>query len=88
VLLVTKWLHSLQCQTSGDTILEPKAQALLRRAKAMLEADDDLPDSRSLAAGVARSFAKYYDDVWVWGITVELARMLRQLADTFDALCP
>lgn len=87
VLLLTKCLHVIEMrQCQGFPLHETETQ-MVQRVSSMLAEEDVslLSKPSSLAAILAQSFAEYYDDTWVWGVTPKLGRMLRQLADHYDS---
>ena len=51
------------------------------------ELDDgfDIEEHPSLAAKLARYWAGFYDDTWVWGVTPRMANVLRELADCYES---
>lgn len=67
-LLVTKWVHTVEClqSTSGKTT--PEETKVLDNVRYLLsQIDVDRSPSCSLAADLARVWAGLYDDTWVWG---------------------
>ena len=81
-----QWVDLAQHRTRNGAALGKSEEELLLRVRTVVNAGDE-PNkpSRSLAADLARSFAGLFDDTWVWGITLELARMLHRLADAYEA---
>jgi hypothetical protein len=79
VLLLTKWLHAIELrQRQGLHVLDAETH-IIQKVCSMLREEDDLVASKpSLAAALARSWAGYYDDTWVWGITLKMGQLLRQ----------
>lgn len=39
----------------------------------------------SLAAGIRKYYAPYYDDTWVWGITSRIATVLREMGSLCES---
>ncbi len=83
-LLVTKWVHALEverAQGNGhlQTELETQTIESVRSLLAEFE-DDSLDHVDSLAAKLARYWASFYDDTWVWGVTPRMGWALRELA--------
>ncbi|KAJ5677040.1 uncharacterized protein N7477_002673 [Penicillium maclennaniae] len=69
-LFVCKWVHSVEMDRLNDIEPSPAENELLENIKDVLEeAEYDPGKSRSLAAGVARTWSWLLQDVWVWSIT-------------------
>ena len=54
---------------------------LLSEVEDGLETEEDC----SLAASLARYWAGFYDDTWVWGVTPRMANILRELATSYES---
>ncbi|KAI3551470.1 hypothetical protein CABS03_01528 [Colletotrichum abscissum] len=73
-LLVTKWVHTVEClqSTSGKTT--PEETKVLDNVRYLLsQIDVDRSPSCSLAADLARVWAGLYDDTWVWGVAPRIS---------------
>jgi len=63
-LLVTKWLHTIEMVASTGGEPEPEEAQLMSLIKdALEEADYDFSESNSLAAGLARAWSSFLQDV-------------------------
>jgi len=82
-LFVTKWIHVMEMQQQEIPPNEAEAQNLRNFKTLLSEVDSDYDGSGSLAGEVARVWAGFLDDTWVWGITPRMGRVLRQLSDAF-----
>ncbi|KAF9891621.1 hypothetical protein FE257_003632 [Aspergillus nanangensis] len=85
-LLLTKWLHNLETDGADHPPNEDEQQIVnnLKRLLAEMEVEYDETQPRSLAAVLARSWACFLDDVWVWGITPRMGAILRLLAVQYE----
>jgi len=86
-LLVTKWLHTIEMVASTGGEPEPEEAQLMSLIKDVLEeADYDFSESNSLAAGLARAWSSFLQDVWVWGISPRMGMILQKLATEYERL--
>ena len=46
--------------------------------------DESSSPMDSLAAKLARFWASFYDDTWVWGVTPRMGWILRELANCYQ----
>ncbi|KAH7124575.1 hypothetical protein EDB81DRAFT_951610 [Dactylonectria macrodidyma] len=84
-LFVTKWIHSVEIdKLNGIPATEAEEVFLANIRDILEEADYDLDESKSLAAGVARTWGWFLQDVWVWGITPRMGAILNQLAMAYE----
>ncbi|SCO31860.1 uncharacterized protein FFMR_02199 [Fusarium fujikuroi] len=84
-LLVTKWTHYVEMDLVRNTPIHPKELKLFNNVKELLvDAEYDLTESISVAAGVARTWSWYLKSAWFWGITPRMGDILEQLAKTFE----
>ncbi|KIW62265.1 hypothetical protein, variant [Phialophora macrospora] len=89
-LLVTKWVHAIEVETrsgKGGPISELEAQTMRAVKNLLSEVEDgcDTEMDSSLAAKLARYWAGFYDDTWVWGVTPRMANILRELATWYES---
>ncbi|KAG4443120.1 hypothetical protein IFR05_001446 [Cadophora sp. M221] len=85
ILLVTKWLHAKETLQRRGAALDEADLKIVQRVRDMLAEDIESDDSdTSLAATLTRSWAGFYDDTWVWGVTPKMGKMLRQLATHYE----
>ena len=65
---------------------ELEAQTMQAVKTLLSEVEDglDTEEEASLAAGLARYWASFYDDTWVWGVTPRMANILRELATCYE----
>src|ERR1700761_1664203 len=89
-LLVTKWVHAIEIETRSDkgrpiTELEGQTMQAIKNLLAEVEDGFDTEVDSSLAAKLARYWAAFYDDTWVWGVTPRMANILRELATCYEA---
>ncbi|KAM5374825.1 hypothetical protein ACJZ2D_006319 [Fusarium nematophilum] len=84
-LFVTKWVHSVEIDKLNGIPASDAEEGFLANIRDILEeADYDLDESKSLAAGVARTWGLFLQDVWVWGITPRMGAILDQLAMAYE----
>ncbi|KAH7013876.1 hypothetical protein EDB80DRAFT_569690 [Ilyonectria destructans] len=84
-LLVTKWVHSVEIDCLNHIQPSPAESELLRGMKKVLEETDyEFDESKSLAAGLARTWGLFLQDVWVWGITPRMGGILERLATAYE----
>ncbi|KAH7118601.1 fungal-specific transcription factor domain-containing protein [Dactylonectria estremocensis] len=84
-LLVTKWIHSVELDIQNKAQASPAEEELLALIREVLEeAEYDHGESASLAAGVARTWGWFLQDVWVWAITPRMGAALGLLADAYE----
>ena len=87
-LLVTKWVHAIELETVQGSIVgtsELEAQTMQTIRNLLVEYEDDSSSQvPSLAAKLARYWASFYDDTWVWGVTPRMGWILRELANCFE----
>ncbi|KIW93653.1 uncharacterized protein Z519_06258 [Cladophialophora bantiana CBS 173.52] len=89
-LLVTKWVHAIEVETrpsGGGSISELETQTMqaIRNLLSELEDGFDVEGGSSLAAKLARYWAGFYDDTWVWGLTPRMGYILRELANCYES---
>ncbi|KIW22291.1 uncharacterized protein PV07_12192 [Cladophialophora immunda] len=90
-LLVTKWVHAIEVETRsspdcGSTSeLETQTMQAIRNLLSELEDGFDNEFGPSLAAKLARYWAGFYDDTWVWGLTPRMGYILRELANCYES---
>ncbi|OAL17720.1 hypothetical protein AYO22_11376 [Fonsecaea multimorphosa] len=90
-LLVTKWVHAIEVETrSGPDCqsiseLETQTMQAIRNLLSELEDGLDNETGSSLAAKLARYWAGFYDDTWVWGLTPRMGYILRELANYYES---
>ncbi|KAK9774579.1 putative C2H2-type domain-containing protein [Seiridium cardinale] len=84
-LFVTKWVHSIEMDELNSGILSSAEKDLLLTVRHILEeADLDLEASRSLAAGMAKTWCWFLKDVWVWGIAPRMGAILERLSSAYE----
>ncbi|KAI9052177.1 hypothetical protein LZ554_003537 [Drepanopeziza brunnea f. sp. 'monogermtubi'] len=85
ILLLSKWLHAKESLQRRGVTLDKVDMQIIQRVRDMLAEDSEPNDSAvSLAAALTRSWAGFYDDTWVWGVTPKMGRILRQLANHYE----
>lgn len=86
VLLLTKCLHVIEIRQCQGFPMHETEKQMVQKVSNLLAEEEGLMQSMpsSLAAMLARSWAEYYDDTWVWGVTPKMGKMLRQLADRYE----
>ncbi|EKD14773.1 uncharacterized protein L3040_004007 [Drepanopeziza brunnea f. sp. 'multigermtubi'] len=85
ILLLSKWLHAKESLQRRGITLDKVDMQIIQRVRDMLAEDSEPNDSSvSLAAALTRSWAGFYDDTWVWGVTPKMGRILRQLANHYE----
>ncbi|KAK3681246.1 hypothetical protein B0T22DRAFT_388174 [Podospora appendiculata] len=86
-LFVCTWVHSVEMDQLNDIEPSPAELELLATiADVLEEAEYDTGKSKSLAAGVARTWSWLLQDVWVWSITPRMGSVLEQMATAFERL--
>ena len=65
--------------------LEAQTMQAIRNLLSEVEDGFDTQVESSLAAKLARYWAGFYDDTWVWGVTPRMANILRELANSFES---
>lgn len=65
--------------------LESQTMETIRNLLSDLEDSSDGQGDLSLAAKLARHWAGFYDDTWVWGITPRMGWVMRELANCYEA---
>ncbi|KAJ2901613.1 hypothetical protein MKZ38_001633 [Zalerion maritima] len=84
-LLVSKWVYTVEIDSLNDVQPSPRESELLSRIREVLEeAECDLGQDISLAAGVARTWGWFLQDVWIWGVTPRMGEALDQLAGAYQ----
>lgn len=86
---MTKWVHVLEIETGQNNEGESsdlEAQTMQTVRNLLAEVDDEAADqvNASLAAKLARYWAGFYDDTWVWGVTPRMGWVLRELANCYE----
>ncbi|PNS14175.1 hypothetical protein CAC42_6688 [Sphaceloma murrayae] len=92
VLLFTKWVHrceGLQMRAGrgvGKGLEEEEVVMLDKLRRLLRDACVDLDGRRvaSMAGEMARLWASFYDDTWVWGVTPRVGFVLRELAVAYE----
>ncbi|CAI0644588.1 unnamed protein product [Colletotrichum noveboracense] len=84
-LFVTKWVHSVEIDAiNGIEPTRAETELLTAMKEVLEEADYDPEENRSFAAGLARTWSLFLQDVWVWGITVRMGKVLEHLATAYE----
>jgi hypothetical protein len=65
--------------------LEDQTMQAIRNLVSEVEDGLDTEAGSSLAAALARYWAGFYDDTWVWGVTPRMANILRELATCYES---
>ncbi|KAF4548089.1 Fungal specific transcription factor domain-containing protein 64 [Elsinoe fawcettii] len=92
VLLFTKWAHKLEGVVKrsergvGKGLEEEEGVMVDKLRRLLRDACVDLDGKRvvSLAGEMARLWATFYDDTWVWGVTPRIGWVLRELAVAYE----
>lgn len=97
---MTKWVHALEVESTGSrapTQSDLEAQTMQTIRNLLADLEDPAPDPGgdegtghnynvpSLAAKLARHWAGFYDDTWVWGVTPRMGWVLRELANCYES---
>ncbi|VUC37789.1 unnamed protein product [Clonostachys rosea] len=86
-LFVTKWVHSVEIDALNGVPPDAEESRLLTSVREVLEeADYEALNDTSLAAGLAKTWSAFLNDVWVWGITPRMGSMLSQLATAYEGV--
>ncbi|SPO04201.1 uncharacterized protein DNG_06884 [Cephalotrichum gorgonifer] len=84
-LLVTKWVHSVELSILNGEQPSPEERDLFTLIQEVLqEAEYELGESVSLAAGVATTWGWFLQDVWIWSITPRMGSALELLAKAYE----
>ncbi|KAK0123927.1 hypothetical protein ONS95_008917 [Cadophora gregata] len=85
ILLLTKWVHGQEVMQRRGIGLEEADTQIIQRVRDMLAEDIEANDlETSLAATLTRSWADFYDDTWIWGVTPKMGTILRQLSEHYE----
>ncbi|KAF2223456.1 hypothetical protein BDZ85DRAFT_281383 [Elsinoe ampelina] len=93
VLLFTKWAHKLEQvgmrseRGVGGGLEEEEAVMVDKLRRLLRDACVDLEGGKrvvSMAGEMARLWASFYDDTWVWGVTPRIGWVLRELAVAYE----
>lgn len=82
-LFVTKWIHVMEMEQQALPPNEDEMRNIVNFRGLLREVDSGYNGSGSLAGEVARVWASFLDDTWVFGITPRMGKALRQLSDAF-----
>ena len=82
-LFVTKWIHAMEMQQDVDPPNKEESINLCNFRELLTEVDSKYDGKGSLAGEVARVWASFLDDTWVWGITPRMGQALRQISNAF-----
>ena len=79
-------MHAIETQRHlpGRQPNEAEQQNLDNFRSLLEEVDSEYCDTGSMAAEVARTWAGFLDDTWVWGITPKMGALLRMLGDAYE----
>lgn len=79
-------MHAIETQRHlpGREPNEAEQQNLENFRCLLDEVDSEYCDTGSMAAEVARIWAGFLDDTWVWGITPKMGALLRMLGSAYD----
>jgi len=83
-LFVTKWIHAMEMQQQDTPPNDEEMGNLVNFRELLVEVDSGYHGTGSLAGEVARVWAGFLDDTWVWGITPRMGQVLRQLSHAFS----
>ncbi|KAG7038941.1 cytochrome p450 [Colletotrichum scovillei] len=82
---VSKWAQSIeQDEIAGVQPIQSELELLALIRETLDEAECDIGEGTTLAAGIARTWGWFLSDVWVWGITPRMGGILNQLADAYQ----
>jgi hypothetical protein len=79
-------MHAIETQQHlpGHAANEAEQKNLDNFRSLLEEVDAEYYDTGSMAAEVARTWAWFLDDTWVWGITPKMGAVLRMLGDAYE----
>ncbi|KAI9159181.1 Zinc finger protein [Paramyrothecium foliicola] len=84
-LLVTKWVHTIECAHESGLMVTPEERQVLNNiCQVLADVDIECSEAQSVAAELARAWAGLFDDTWVWGVAPKIGWVLRELADMYD----
>jgi hypothetical protein len=80
-LFAVKWIHAVEMEHEETPPNEDELIILNNFRELLAEVDGGYNGKGSLAAAVAVTWAGFYDDTWVYGITPRMGRALRQISE-------
>ncbi|KAL2828859.1 hypothetical protein BJY01DRAFT_255206 [Aspergillus pseudoustus] len=85
-LLLTKWVHTLETAGTDNPPNSEEAQVIndLKSLLAEVDVGGRHDRNRSLAAMLAKVWASFLDDTWVWGVTLNMGSILRLLSKEYQ----
>jgi hypothetical protein len=83
-LFATKWIHTLEIQQQESPPDQDEIKVLLNFRQLLDEVDCQYDGTGSLAGEIARIWASFFDDTWVWGLTPRMGQVLKQLSEAFN----
>lgn len=83
-LFVVKWIHALEMEQLERPPDNDERQTLQNFRELVNEVDEDNCKTGSLAAHVARTWACFLDDTWVWSVTPRMGNVLRKIATVYS----
>lgn len=83
-LFFTRWTYSIECLKREGKSIDPEEEDILEKISKFLESDTDETAEPPLAARVAREWASFMDDTWVWGVTPRMGWVLREFAKFYE----
>ncbi|KAI0121269.1 hypothetical protein BJ170DRAFT_588186 [Xylariales sp. AK1849] len=84
-ILLCKWIHCIETLGVQGAPTEAEARLIKQVKEALEDMDNGYDEGRSLAAAVARAWAFFLNDVWVWGITARLGQNLVELSHLYES---
>ncbi|OCL08029.1 hypothetical protein AOQ84DRAFT_389133 [Glonium stellatum] len=83
-LFLTKWIHTVEVQAPTYPPDEQESQIVEQLKELLTEVESDYDGTGSLAAAIAKVWSTFLDDVWVWGVTIKMGHILKQLSTAYE----
>lgn len=84
-LFFTRWIYSIECLKREHKAIDVEEEETLQKIGQFVESDTDESADPPLAAKVAREWASFMDDTWVWGVTPRMGWVLREFANFYES---
>ncbi|KAI1611232.1 hypothetical protein EDD36DRAFT_283114 [Exophiala viscosa] len=84
-LFVTRWVHAIeQAERRRNPVDDLERQTVKEVHRLLREAQIPCAGGDSLAAAVAKFWAQFFTDTWVWGVTPRIGFVLQELAKAYE----
>ncbi|OQV07302.1 hypothetical protein CLAIMM_11757 [Cladophialophora immunda] len=84
-LFVTRWIHAIEQEELHNRPVDDLEKKTMQEVQRLIEeSQTPTTSSGSLAAAVARYWALFFTDTWVWGVTPRIGFVLQELARAYE----